>query len=96
MPGGTTLCPVCNGKCLCVVCEGRMEIFIEPKKKEWVALPGMQWPIRTSTIAFAAFAKTAKASGLSINLNPIEGATRPVGRVAPADQSTTETDATSS
>jgi hypothetical protein len=26
MPGGTTLCPVCNGKCLCIVCAGHMEI----------------------------------------------------------------------
>lgn len=27
MPGGTTLCPVCNGKCVCVVCGGQMEII---------------------------------------------------------------------
>ena len=27
MPGGTTLCPVCNGKCVCIVCGGQMEIF---------------------------------------------------------------------
>jgi hypothetical protein len=39
MPGGTTLCPVCNGKCLCVVCDGRMEIYIEPNKNEWLSCP---------------------------------------------------------
>jgi hypothetical protein len=27
MAGGTTLCPVCNGKCVCVVCGGEMRIF---------------------------------------------------------------------
>ncbi len=26
MPGGNTLCPVCNGKCVCIVCSGQMEI----------------------------------------------------------------------
>jgi hypothetical protein len=39
MPGGATICPVCQGKCVCVVCDGRMEVFIEPNKKEWVPCP---------------------------------------------------------
>jgi hypothetical protein len=37
-PGGTTLCPVCNGKCLCVVCDGKTEFFNEVKK-EWRPCP---------------------------------------------------------
>jgi len=71
MPGGTTLCPVCNGKCLCVVCDGRMEIFIEPKK-EWVACPVCCGdPNKNDRLP--GVCQIAKASGRSINLNLIEG-----------------------
>jgi hypothetical protein len=38
MPGGTTLCPVCNGKCVCVVCGGQMEMF-KPGTEEGVPCP---------------------------------------------------------